>query len=152
MKLSARALSNYSLFGGISEESINFLLQYMGLINFKAGEKIFAEGDPGSEICFIMQGKVRVEKSGIALAELGEGEQFGEMYVIDIMPRSADVIGVENGALIKISHRNLHRLSQHDGEAFTLLLLNCSREISRRLRRMNDLYIQHTIRATNSTE
>lgn len=142
MGISARGLGNYSLFGGIKEEAINYLLQYMGLINFRKGETLFAEGDQGDEICFIVQGRVKVAKSGVVLAELGKGEQFGEMYVIDIMPRSADVIGIEDGSLIKISHRNLRRLSQKDHESFQMLLMNCSREISRRLRKMNELYVQ----------
>jgi CRP-like cAMP-binding protein len=142
MKLSARSLSQYSLFGGLPEAAIDYLLQYMGQVNFRAGEKIFSEGDTGDEICFIVKGKVQVEKSGVVLAEMGEGEQFGEMYVIDIMPRSADVVGLESGSLIRISHRNLGRLRQKDPEAFTMLLLNCSRDISRRLRRLNDRFVE----------
>jgi len=142
MNLSARVLRQYSLFSDIDEGAINFLLQYMGQVNFREGETIFAEGDPGDEICFIVQGRVKVEKSGTVLAELGEGQQVGGMFVIDVMPRSADVIGLESGSLIRISHRNLHRLRQKDPDAFTTLLLNCSRDISRRLRKMNERFAE----------
>jgi len=142
MNLSARSLQQYSLFGGVSEAAIDDLLQYMGQVNFRAGETIFAEGDQGAEICFILQGRVRVEKAGVVLAELGRGDQFGEMFLMDPTPRSADVVGVESGSLVRISHRNLHRMSRKDPQAFQMLLMNCSREIGRRLRRMNERFVE----------
>ena len=142
MEISPQTLTKYSLFAGIEEDAIRFLMQDMELVHFKQGEKIFSEGDHGSEICFIVSGKVQVAKSGAILAELQEGEQFGEMYVIDIMPRSADVIGSESGSFLKINHRDLCRLSLKDKESFILLLLNCGRDISRRLRRMNELFVR----------
>jgi CRP-like cAMP-binding protein len=142
MEISPQTLTKYSLFAGMKEDAIKFLMQYMELVQFKEGEKIFSEGDHGSEICFIVTGKVQVVKSGAILAELQEGQQFGEMYVIDIMPRSADVIGSKSGSLLKINHRDLCRLSLEDKESFILLLLNCGRDISRRLRRMNELFVQ----------
>ena len=58
---------------------------------------IFAEGDPADGAYFIMKGKVRAvtfSKSyeEIVLGELGEGDIFGEMALIDDKPRSASIV------------------------------------------------------------
>ena len=142
MEISPQTLAKYSLFAGIKEDVIEFLLQHMKVIHFTKGEKLFREGGHGTEICFLVSGKVQVVKSGVVLAELEEGEQFGEMYVIDMLPRSADVIGSESGSFINLDHRELFGLREMDQESFILLLLNCGRDISRRLRKMNELYVQ----------
>jgi CRP/FNR family cyclic AMP-dependent transcriptional regulator len=142
MEISPQSLSKYSLFGGVKEDALNFLLQYMKQVEFVQGEKLFSEGDHTNDICFIVSGKVKVSKEGVMLAELGEGEQFGEMFVIDIMPRSADIIGLENGSYLKLNHKDLYRLSIDDRESFILLLLNCSRDISRKLRKLNEKYVE----------
>jgi len=142
MEISPQTLATYSLFAGIKEDVIEYLMQHMEVIDFKKGEMLFRDGDHGSEICFLLSGKVQVVKSGVVLAELQQGEQFGEMYMIDMLSRSADVIGSESGRFINLNHRELLDFRQKDQESFILFLLNCGRDISRRLRRMNELYVQ----------
>jgi CRP-like cAMP-binding protein len=64
---------------------------------FDADQYIFAEGDQGEGAYYILEGKVKVVAlssiSGeIILGELGVGEIFGEMALIDERPRSASVV------------------------------------------------------------
>jgi len=64
---------------------------------FDADQYIFAEGDQGEGAYYILEGKVKVVTlssiSGeIILGELGVGEIFGEMALIDERPRSASVV------------------------------------------------------------
>jgi len=134
-------LQDYSLFGGLSKETITTILSFIRKIEFKENEVIFAAGSDGDEICFILEGEVKIVCDGIKVAHLSEGEQFGEMHLIDIMPHSADVIGVRPGSCLALSSRDIYKLRYTDKSSFMILLMNCSRDISRRLRVMNGKYV-----------
>jgi len=134
-------LRNYSLFGGIPAKTIQLLREQMREVQFKADETIFKAGSDGDEICFILEGSVTILAHDEVLAEFGEGEQFGEMHIIDIMPRSADVVGKTKGRFLAMNFQNMLQLRTQDPDAFTMLMMNCARDVSRRLRHMNDNYL-----------
>lgn len=73
---------------------------------YSAGQKIFAMGDEGRNAYFIERGGVQVslpkDDGETIIAELGKGEIFGEMSMIDDVPRSATVTAVEDTEIIVI--------------------------------------------------
>ena len=75
---------------------------------FAKGEVIIRQGEPGTLFYLIYKGRVRVVKeklfSKTLLANLGPGEFFGEMALIDDFPRTATVIGEEPGEMYTLSH------------------------------------------------
>ena len=75
--------------------------------DFPKGTLLFHEGDPGQEMFIIQKGKVQVRKrvgSGEKiLAELGDGEFFGEMALLEGMNRSATVEVIENSKILVIN-------------------------------------------------
>lgn len=71
----------------------------------KAGEVIFKEGDPGGEFYVVRSGKVTVRLGNRTLEELGEGEIFGEMALIDAGPRSASVIAETDCEIVPVSEK-----------------------------------------------
>lgn len=78
---------------------------------FKVGEIIFRQGDPGSCAYIIESGLVQisVRKNGedFPLVILGEGEIFGEMAILDCLPRSATAKVIETCRLSVISQESL---------------------------------------------
>jgi CRP-like cAMP-binding protein len=80
------------------------------------------------------------------LARLGPGSCFGEMSVIDIQPRSATVRTVEASELLVLTNLEFYTLYQKDREAYTLLVMNICREISRRLRRADGIIADFLMR------
>ena len=141
MPVGWESLQEYSLFGAVNEEAIRYITSFVKTVEFDADEVIFKSGDRGDEICFILEGEVKIVLDNVELACLKEGQQFGEMHLIDVMPRSADVVGKSKGTLLVITNKDLMKLRIKDEEAFVLLLMNCSRDISRRLRVMNARYV-----------
>ncbi|NRA40434.1 MAG: cyclic nucleotide-binding domain-containing protein [Planctomycetes bacterium] len=141
MAIDWQKLQQYSLFGGLEEAAINYLLGFLQEVSFEAGQVIFENGQHGDELCFILSGSVDVKAEGVFLCNLHAGQQFGEMHLIDIMTRSADVIGHDPGTLLLITNKDLMKLRQFNSDAFVLMVMNCSRDISRRLRIMNDKYV-----------
>jgi len=73
---------------------------------FTAGEEIFRLGDSARNAYIIERGKVEVSATRdgrkVVIAELGKGEIFGEMSMIDDAPRSATVTVIEDTEVIVI--------------------------------------------------
>lgn len=59
---------------------------------YRDGEVIVREGDPGREMFVIQSGHVVVRRGGEPVTRLGKGDFFGEMSVLESLPRDADVV------------------------------------------------------------
>ena len=76
------------------------------LNRFKKGTVLFHEGDEGEDMYIIQNGKVAIKKrvphGETTLAVLEKGDFFGEMAILERMPRSATAEVVEDSDLIVI--------------------------------------------------
>ena len=77
--IDTNALQKYSLFGGVLPDQIERIKPLFGYARYDAGDMPMREGDPNDKIFFIIGGRVMVSKQGISIAELGEGETFGDL-------------------------------------------------------------------------
>jgi glyoxylase-like metal-dependent hydrolase (beta-lactamase superfamily II) len=105
------------------------------LRTYRKDEVIFREGDSGSQMYVVKSGVVDISKSingeEKVLKSLGTGEIFGEMSLIDNLPRSASVVAVEdNTCLLEIDHALFVYLVGQQ-PAFALIVLKA---MSHRLR------------------
>ncbi|MDR1278623.1 MAG: cyclic nucleotide-binding domain-containing protein [Treponema sp.] len=135
------AFQKYSLFGGLLDEQIDRIRLLMEQENYTAGDNIIVEGERNDRIRFILEGRVAVLKGGIALAEFGEGDFFGEMEVLDVMPSAASAKAMSAVRVMSISNKALREIYKIDIKTFALIIMNLARDLSRRLRRMDDLAI-----------
>lgn len=136
--IDTNALQKYSLFGGVLPEQIDRIKPLFGHARYDVGEMPMKEGNPNDKIYFIINGKVQVSKRGIPITELGEGETFGEMELIDIMPSIATVTVIESLEVVTISNRAMYEISRIELKAFALMVMNLARDMSRRLRKMDE--------------
>jgi CRP/FNR family transcriptional regulator len=93
-------LGRVSLFAGLSERDLAELAQVAVPRSWLAGEAVFREGDSGDTCYVIRSGAMRVTRRHsdgrqIALAELREGDIFGELAMFGGETRSATVEAVE---------------------------------------------------------
>jgi CRP-like cAMP-binding protein len=132
------ALQRYSLFGGLLEEDIAIILPYMENESFEKGDKIIVEGDRNDRIRFITEGKVLVSKGGVELTQFGEGNAFGEMEVLDVMPSAATITALDKVQTLAISNKCLYEMYKSDLKAYALFIMNLARDLSRRLRHMDE--------------
>lgn len=132
-------LQAYSLFGGLSAEQLDLIRPLMGSASFRSGQVVIREGAPNDSIYFILEGRVSVTKKGAELLELPEGQTFGEMELLDIMPSVATVTALDDLRLAVISNRCLRAMYERDARVFGILMMNLARDLSRRLRRMDEL-------------
>jgi CRP-like cAMP-binding protein len=93
---------------------------------YPAGQDIFQEGDAGSEMYVIRQGKVRITKSyrdvPILLSILGPGDFFGEIALLCGRPRSATAQVTEDATLIVLDSQTLRVMIQ-DNQEITIRML-----------------------------
>ena len=132
------ALRHYSLFGGLLEDQISAIIPLMEQETYEAGADIITEGAPNDKIRFILEGNVAAMKREITLFHFKEGDTFGEMEVLDVMPSVATIKAMTPTKVMSISNRNLRQIYKNDIKAFALIIMNLARDISRRLRNMDE--------------
>ena len=88
------AMADVPYFDGLNEKSRKAIANEGKVIAYDAGKLIVGEGGTGVGFYLVIEGKVEVRKGAKVLAKLGKGEFFGEMSLIDGLPRSADVFAV----------------------------------------------------------
>ena len=131
-------LRRYSLFGGLIDSQLERLISRIQIHEAAAGEDIVREGDKGDRLYCLVSGEVEVRRGGHAIARLPAGQTIGEMELIDMQPRSATVTALSPCVLYGLSLRDILALQREDLPAFTLVVMNLARDLSRRLRRMGD--------------
>jgi CRP/FNR family cyclic AMP-dependent transcriptional regulator len=132
-------LRDVGLFGGLSDEVLEQLATGLELVQLPPGEIVFKEGDSGREMFVLIDGEIEVLKHSKSAREtrvalLGPGDWFGEMSILDVMPRSATVRTLSPSRVLRITAHDLDALYRRDLRSYSLLVLNIAREMSRRLR------------------
>ena len=93
-------LKQATLFKGLTEQELQTLSADFVQREFRAGQAIFHQGDPGHMLYLVESGQVRIFVNGIDGHETSvvlygrPGEIFGELAIIDGLPRSASAIAV----------------------------------------------------------
>jgi CRP-like cAMP-binding protein len=101
--------------------------------DFKAGDVIFNQGDPASELFVIKSGKVEIRLGNRRLAALSDHDIFGEMALIDAAPRSATAVAVTDVKLVPVSEKQFLFMVGRTPH----FALNVMRALARRLRATN---------------
>jgi len=80
------------LFGGVTGEDLAAIAERALEVDFPTDHVIARQGEIGTGFFVVVDGSVRVVRDGQELARLGPGDFFGEMSVIDGLPRVAQVV------------------------------------------------------------
>jgi CRP/FNR family cyclic AMP-dependent transcriptional regulator len=132
-------LREIGIFGGLGDDVLRSFVGALEVNELGAGTVVFREGESGRELFVILDGEVEVlrrSKRGheTRVAILGPGDWFGEMSILDVLPRSATTRVLAPTHLLRLTAHELDTLYRKDLRSYSLLVLNVAREISRRLR------------------
>jgi CRP-like cAMP-binding protein/rhodanese-related sulfurtransferase len=103
-------------FHRIPPTNIQAIFMRMESVPVKAGEKIMAQGDDGDYFFIIKKGRALVTRSmpnqpkGIKLAELKDGDTFGEEALISSDKRNATITMLTDGLLSRLSKNDFLEL------------------------------------------
>lgn len=136
-------LQRMPVFGALRADALEVLLARASERQVEAGACFFEKGDPANSMFVLESGQVAVVRRwhdlDIVLHHLGPGDCFGEMALMDLMPRSATVRAETDCRAIEFGTDGLQALAERDLEQFALVQMNLGREICRRLRAADDL-------------
>jgi len=142
MKASSRvtALQDFfkqiPLFAGVTDTELASLAKDFVLHRFRQGQTIFHQGDAGQVLYLIQSGRVRIfvhgdEGQETSVIIYGPGDIFGELAVIDEMPRSASVAAMEDTVVLTLGRDLFREHMRREPQ----LALNFMRSLSVRLRK-----------------
>jgi CRP/FNR family transcriptional regulator, cyclic AMP receptor protein len=91
----AELLGACRLFQGLEADDLAAIGDRAVEVDYRPRDVIARQGEIGTGFFVVAEGRVRVVRDGETVAELGPGEFFGELSVIDGAPRNAQVVAIE---------------------------------------------------------
>jgi CRP/FNR family transcriptional regulator, cyclic AMP receptor protein len=132
-------LSGIAIFADLDADELNTISRHMLVSRLEPGEIVFSEGDPGDEVCFVVDGILdvlkwyngKVEKK---LAVTAPGGSIGEMAVVADCPRTATVKARTAATLLTLSRRRLDQICDEHPRIGVKILRAIARLVSLHLR------------------
>ncbi len=119
----------------MSTTKIDYFKHAKEIVEFKAGDTIFAEGDASDGTLYVIrEGEVEISYNGKHLENVGTGDILGEMGLVDDSERSATARAVTDSVLVPVKEDRFMFLV-HETPTFALMVM---RTLADRLRRMNE--------------
>lgn len=106
-------LKSSDIFNEINTEDLRFVADALEEEQFFAGDRIFEKNDRGDYLYLIVEGKVGIaldKKSSDYVVTMSSGGCFGEMNLLDDLPRSASAVVLEDMMVLKLSRARLRGL------------------------------------------
>ncbi len=134
-------LEHCSLLQGLNAEQRARLHARMQPHRLAAGERLFAEGDPGTGLYVLSEGSItivsRADAQGLArqrFVSFSPGMTLGETAVLDGGGRTADAVADLPSRLYELPAEALHALQHEEPELAAVLYRNLAQHLSARLR------------------
>jgi len=109
-------LQSVDLFRHATTEMLAFIGSIAKEILVMAGHSIFVEEDVSDAMYVVVQGRVRLEKSGSEVMSVGAGQSFGTWALFDNQPRVMTARAVSEVRLLKIRSTDFYDLLADHGE------------------------------------
>jgi len=115
----------------------------MKTINVEKKEVIFHKGDVAKTMYLIKSGKVGVydnygTNTEVEIAVLNAGKFFGEMGIVEDLPRSADIVALTNAELVEIGENDFSEFVKNNTADVITILNNMSKRLRDTTKDYND--------------
>ena len=138
-------IKSSTMLRGFSDQDLSRLAKFCEMRKMEEGTTVFIENMPGESLFLIKKGTIRIsrmfaEGDEKTLIVLGPEDIFGEMAVIDGLPRAATARVAEAAELISLKKKSLEKLCDEDASLGLKLVNNIIRVFSQRVREANEEY------------
>lgn len=152
-QMTLEALRSVPLFGSLDDDAATELRNLLTEKVVPQNTRLFNQGDKGDSMYLIESGRVRIsirddEKQELTLAELAQGDFFGEMAIIDGRQRSADARVLEDSRLAILSRDDFLRFVRTKPDVALEMLA----ALTDRLRRTDELLRSRVTKNANEEE
>ena len=132
-------LSGIPIFADLGPAELNTVSEHMHVSRFEAGDLVFSEGDPGDEVCFVVDGTLDVlklydGKLEKKIAVKAPGGSIGEMAVIGNFSRTATVKSRSDATLLTLSRRRFNQICEEHPKIGVKILRSIAQLLSLHLR------------------
>jgi CRP-like cAMP-binding protein len=140
-------LRGCDFFANLTSPELNNLASFVELRAFRAGERVFLEGDSATWMAFVVEGKFSITKQGtnqqpISLTREFKSRILGEMALLDGENRSATCTTATDAKLIVMSSAEFDRMSNTLPGLALKILRDIAKLVSRRLRVASGMLVE----------
>lgn len=126
----ANRLAGVPLFSRCDHRDRRIVARHTTVAERGAGVTLVTQGDDGDALYVLLDGEASVERDGIVVAELGPGDYFGELALLDPAPRAATVT-TSSEVVVAVLDLRMFRVLLRDVPALSAELLA---QLARRIR------------------
>ena len=115
--MDASRLKSLPLFKDVPDEELAQIAGFAQEVNVEQGRELVREGDFSYEFMAIEEGEAEVTREGQHVADLGPGDFFGEMGLLEKTLRNATVTAKTQMKLVTLTGWDMKRMERHIPEA-----------------------------------
>jgi len=123
------SLRRAPLFADLSKGELETLAKQTEDLEVQAGKVLCREGEPAMEFFVIIEGEVEVTRDGRPIRTLGKGDFFGEIALLEDMPRTATVTAKTPLRFFVLTRQSFWGMVDHSPEVERKLLRALARRI-----------------------
>jgi CRP-like cAMP-binding protein len=139
-------LRTVPLFEGLTFRDLKKIELIVHERTFMPDEVVFYERQPGTGMYIIKKGLIKLTKTineeKAKIADLEEGEFFGEMALLEDYPRSAEATAVVKTEVLGIFRPDLFDLIEHNPRLGSKILMKLSQRLANRLRKTTEMKLK----------
>ncbi len=152
-KMTLEAVRSVPLFASLEDEATTALRELLDVREARTGARVFKAGSRGDAMYLVEDGRVRIHVrdaggDDVTLAELGRGDFFGEMAILDGKPRSADATVTQDARLAVLTREDFLGFVRANPDV-ALRMLSA---VADRLRKTDELLRERVSRNVNEME
>lgn len=132
-------LASNELFATLSATELRIVDGLLHRRRYLAGEVIFDEGEDGHALYLVTEGQIAVHltsQPGLSIAQLGPGEFFGELGLLDDWPRSAQTRAITDCELAVLFRGDFEQLMDSHARIASRIAYQLAHNLGKRLRQM----------------
>lgn len=132
-------LRSLEIFKDLRDRELGYLVQSLHSRTYREGEVVFVEGDIGRALFILEDGGVELTREGSRspLYALKPGDFFGEMALLESLPRSATATATSRSHMHLLYKSKLDALLNSEPRIGVTIMSHLARLLSARLRRVN---------------
>lgn len=134
VNLKLETLHKMPLFRHLTYQELVRVMNLTDVRSYAAEQRVIEEGEDGDEMFIVLTGSVRVHSGDASIVELGPGQHFGEMALVDRAPRSASVSAAGPAKLMTMKRKDFFDIVRKDHDVAVKLLWSFLGVLTERLR------------------
>lgn len=135
LSLKIEVLKGMQMFRYLSYKELVRVMNITSTHEYDAGSTIFEKGDPGESMYVVLRGKVAMKNGDAIIAELGKGQHFGEMSLVDRSVRSLTAVATDAATLVAVRRKDFYAIIKKEAPLAVKLLWSFVQVLADRLRK-----------------